>query len=66
MKNGTFKYSSNQLRIWNELATLFLFAIVFIVVLKNALNWIWGVSGLVLIGILLMFAIKIYKKFRND
>lgn len=66
MKKGIFKYSSTQLRIWNEVATLFLFAIVFIVVLKSTLSWLWGVIGLILIGILLMLGIKIYKKLRND
>ncbi|WP_084370787.1 CopD family protein [Reichenbachiella faecimaris] len=66
MKNGIFKYSSTKLRIWNEVATLFLFAIVFIVVLKNTLSWIWGIIGIILIGILLMLGIKLYKKFRND
>lgn len=66
MKNGIFKYNSTKLRIWNEVATLFLFAIVFIVVLKSTLSWIWGVIGIVLIGILLMLGIKIYKKIRND
>ena len=39
MQGGTFAYSSQQLRIWNEVATLFLFAIVFIVVLKSAIDW---------------------------
>ncbi len=66
MKREVFKYSSTQLRIWNEVATLFLFAIVFIVVLKSTLSWIWGVVGIILIGILLMLGIKIYKKLRND
>jgi len=66
MKKGLFKYSSTQLRLWNEVATLFLFAIVFIVVLKSTLSWIWGVVGITLIGILLMLGIKIYKKIRND
>ena len=66
MKRGVFKYTSTQLRIWNEVATLLLFAIGFIVVLKNTLSWIWGIAGLVLIGILLMLGIKLYKKLRND
>ena len=66
MKNEVFKYSSTQLRIWNEVATLFLFAIVFIVVLKSTLSWVWGVVGLLLVGVLLMLGIKIYKKLRND
>ena len=66
MKKGIFKYSSTQLRIWNEVATLLLFAIVFIVVLKNTLSWIWGLAGLVLIAVVLMLAIRLYKKIRNE
>lgn len=66
MTNHTFKYSSNQLRIWNEVATLFLVAIVFIVVLKNTLSWLWALIGLVLIGLLLMGGIKLYKKLRKN
>lgn len=66
MKNNVFKYSSTQLRLWNEVATLLLFAIVFIVVLKSTMSWIWGIIGLVAIGILLMLGIKIYKKLRNE
>lgn len=66
MKNNVFRYNSTQLRIWNEVATLLLFAIVFIVVLKSTLSWVWGVAGLLLIGLLLMLGIKMYKKFRND
>ena len=66
MRNGIFKWTSTQLRIWNEVATLFLFSIVFIVVLKSAFNWIWGVVGLMSLGIVLMIAIKAYKRFRNE
>lgn len=62
---GIFKYSSNQLRIWNEVATIFLVAVVMIVSVKNALSWIYGLVGLVLFVILLMSAIKIYKAVRN-
>src|ERR1700680_2008644 len=62
---GLFKYSSQQLRIWNEMATLFLFAIVFIAVVKESLNWIWALTGIGLILIILMAAIKIYKKMRD-
>ena len=58
------KYSSFKLRIWNEIATLLLFAIVFIVVLKSAISWVWGVVGILLFGIVLMLAIKLYKKIR--
>lgn len=61
---GIFKYTSNQLRIWNEVATVFLIAIVMIVTVKSSLSWIWGVIGLLLFSAVLMIAIKIYKKIR--
>ena len=59
------KLNSNKLRLWNELATLFLVAIVFIVELQHTMNWIGGVIGFFGIGIVLMLGIKLYKKFRN-
>ncbi len=58
-------YSSFKLRMWNEIATVLLFAIVFLVVLKSAISWVWGVVGIVLFGIILMIAIKAYKKIRE-
>jgi len=65
MRKGIYTWSSTQLRLWNELATLLLFAIVFLVVLKNAVNWIYGVVGIVALSIVLMMAVKIYKRFRT-
>ena len=62
---GEFKYSSQQLRIWNEVATIFLICIVMIVVVKQQMSWIWGVLGLIIFILLLMSAIRIYKYFRN-
>ncbi len=59
-------YSSNKLRIWNELSTIILFSVVFLVVLKSAINWIWGVIGIILFGILLMLGIKLYKRIRKS
>jgi len=53
------------LRIWNEVATLFLVSIIFIVVLKGQLNWIKGTIGFFAVGILLMLGIKLYKKLRK-
>ena len=52
-------------RIWNELATLFLVAIVFIVILKNNGNWWLGTICFILFGFALMLAIKIYKRLRE-
>jgi putative membrane protein len=65
MTNGIYKWSSTQLRLWNELATLILFAIVFLVVLKSAINWIFGVIGIIAFSLILMSAVKIYKYFRE-
>jgi len=62
---GVFKYSSQQLRIWNELATIFLVAIVMIVVVKQNMSIVWGILGLLLFVIILMSAIKIYKIIRT-
>ena len=59
------RYSSFKLRLWNEVATLFLVALVFIVVLKDQGNWLWGLIGLVIFGVLMLVAINVYKKKRN-
>lgn len=64
MRKGVYKFTSTQLRIWNEVATILLFAIVFLAVLKNALSWIFGVIGLLLFSLIIMSAVKIYKYYR--
>ena len=62
---GVFRYSSQQLRIWNEVATILLVAIVMLVVVKQSLSAVWGIIGLIGFIILLMSAIKIYKIIRE-
>ena len=62
---GIFKYSSTQLRIWNEVATIFLIAIVMLAAVQNGMSLVYGLLGLVLVVILLMSAIKIYKRVRG-
>lgn len=64
-KVGVFKWRSTQLRLWNELATLFLVAIVFLVVLKSTFNWITGTVGFFLVAVLLMIAVQLYKRLRK-
>jgi len=61
---GVFNYSSQQLRIWNEVATIFLVAIVMLVVVKQNMSVVWGLLGLILFVVLLMSAIKVYKLIR--
>ena len=61
---GIYKYSSQQLRIWNEVSTVFLIAITMLAVVKQSISLVWGLVGLLLLIILLMIAINIYKKIR--
>jgi putative membrane protein len=63
---GIFKYSSQQLRVWNEVATIFLIAIVMLATVKQAMSFVWGLIGLVGLMVVLMSAIRIYKALRKD
>jgi putative membrane protein len=62
---GIFKYSSQNLRIWNEAATIFLVAIVMLATVKQSISFVWGLVGLVGFVIILISAIKIYKNLRR-
>ena len=62
--SGIFKYSSGKLRVWNEVATVFLIAIVMLAVVKQGMSFVWGLAGLSAFVIVLMSAIKIYKYLR--
>ncbi|MCH2195698.1 CopD family protein [Kordia sp.] len=59
------RYSSTFMRLWNEGATLILFAVIFLVILKSSINWIFGVIGIFVLGILLMLGFKLYKRIRE-
>ena len=62
---GEFKYTSQQLRMWNEVATVLLIAIVMLVVVKQAMSMVWGVVGIIGFIFLLLGAIALYKKIRG-
>ncbi|HEY4799006.1 MAG TPA: CopD family protein [Bacteroidia bacterium] len=66
LQKDKIKYSSFKFRMWNEVATLFLVATIFIVVMKDTMSWIWGLMGLVLFSLTIMLAIRMYKKFREQ
>lgn len=66
LQRDKVKYSSNFMRIWNEGATLVLFAVTFLAILKNSLDWVYGVIGLVILAIILMLGIRIYKRIRTS
>ena len=65
LQNGEVSYSSTQLRIWNEVATIILVAVVFLVVKKDQISWLWGTLGIISFAIVLMLAVKIYKRIRE-
>jgi len=65
LRSGIFKLSSTQLRFWNEVATILLVAIVFTVILKSAIDWLYGLVGLIVFSAVIMTAVKIYKYYRN-
>ncbi len=62
---GVFKYSSRQLRIWNEVATVFLVSIVLLATVKESFSFIYGIIFLVAFIALLFSAIRIYSIIRK-
>ena len=62
LANGKSKWKSSHLRLWNELATLILVAVVFLVIMKTSLGMIGGTLGFFGVAIGLMIGIKLYKK----
>jgi len=66
LQNDIINYSSNFMRYWNEGATIILFAVIFIITLKSATSWIFGVLGIIFLSLILVMGIKLYKKIRNE
>lgn len=64
-QQNKIKYTSNFFRMWNEGATIILFAVVFLIILKDAFNWIFGVIGILVFSMLLMLGYKLYKRLRE-
>ena len=62
---GSYNYSSIQLRVWNEIATVFLVSIIFLVVLKSLLSLGYGLFGLFLLTLILAIGIKVYRAKRQ-
>lgn len=66
LKGGNSRWTSTHLRIWNEVATLLLVAIVFMVILRDTLSMVGGILGFFGTGIALMLGIRLYKKLRKQ
>jgi len=66
LQRDQYPMSSTQLRFYNEAATILLFAIIFTATFKNTMSGIYGIFGIVGLGVLLSLGIMLYKKFRKN
>ncbi len=66
LKNGTANLNPFQLRLMNEIPTLFLFAIVIFAVFKNGANSLIVLSSTIGFGFILFVFTKLYKKMRES
>lgn len=58
-------YTSQQIRYWNEVPTVLLFSIVFLVVVKQLISFFWVILGFVILVALIGFSSLVYKKLRK-
>ena len=65
LQQGAFPYTSRQMRLWNEGATLILFAVVFLAVTKSTTHWLIGLGALIGLAVLLMLGIRLYKRIQD-
>jgi putative membrane protein len=62
---GTSAWTSARLRVFNEVATLLMAAIVFLAVFRSSMSAVWGALGLLGLGIALMLGIRLYRRLRT-
>jgi putative membrane protein len=67
-KLDNHSYTSFFLRLMNEVATIFLFGIVFLVELQSMVSWTWGIIGLLGLSFLIYLAVRKYrdKRAKNE
>ena len=65
MGRDVYPLGGYGLRLWNEVATLFLFGIVFLAVCKDGLDMLVGLAGLVVLGGALWWGILLYRMMRH-
>lgn len=66
LQNGIVKHSSSYMRLFNEGATIILFSVIFLVIVRHEINWIFGVIGIISLSVILMILFKIYKRYRES
>ncbi|WP_428267037.1 CopD family protein [Haliangium sp.] len=62
---GTFRWSGQRMRMWNELPTVLLVAIVFDAVYRTTEHLLYGVLGMVILAVVLMIAVRLYRRART-
>ncbi|MBK7854938.1 MAG: CopD family protein [Bacteroidetes bacterium] len=65
-KNKVFKYTSSQLRVWNEVPTVLLVSIVLLVMIRQELNVVYLAVSMAAFMVFMMAAVKIYKAMRGN
>ncbi len=60
-----YSYTSHFMRVWNEGATMILFAVVFLAILKTTFDWVYGLVGMIGLAVLIMIGIRAYKRVRE-
>ena len=65
LENGEKPFTSFQFRLLNELPTLFLVTIVLLAVVKDLLNFLYLLGGVLAFGFLLFVSARAYRKYRE-
>ncbi|MFN0033031.1 MAG: CopD family protein [Flavobacteriales bacterium] len=63
---NAMQFTSIQMRLLNEVPTVILIAVIFLVVMKREIHWIWGTLAILVIGGILTFFVMRYKKRREE
>lgn len=66
LESGDIAYwSSMRLRLFNELPTVLLLAIVLLAVFRHGLNWLYALGVLAVFVLLLILGVRLYKRLRG-
>ncbi len=69
LKSGAVKWSTLQLSLWAQGATLFLFVLVVLLIFRDQMGWVWGSLGLLVVGavvMLVMFGLRRNTPTKSD
>jgi putative membrane protein len=61
IREHPLSYTSVGMRMMNEVPTVILIAVVFLVVMKSTFSWLWGTAGIFGTALLLMVVVKMLR-----